>query len=465
MNDNHIKQSPMLSLLSLGGGSNGIILGGSLNPVIEAVAGITPMSNVPPISSSNFPDILPSPAAFLFNGASNTPPIAAVDHIDVVFPTDVITNGFTLEFWFNCTKTTTCFIVTQINPAGGDPNSCWRIERNNAGSGTIEFGINSGAGFGSSEYISSNFPDNQWHHCVCTFESGTARIFKNGLVDSTFSATTTPSHQGNNIVRIGARMDSTPYAYGGQISEVRVWGKVLSNPKILEQYNNTRKNSYGGAHDIVLNLDGRNHSGGWFGGNTWKDMSGNGNNGTISGASWFNGYFQFDGSNDQISVADSSDFDIGTSDFTIEFWGYMDTLPSSGDEYGMVGQDGSGSDQGVAVRWKNDGGIYRVIFNIGGLGSMEPPFPSIGAQIWKYCAVGRRSGTSFVNVDGVDISTSSSFTGSINNSSNPFYVGRSFFSGRYLDGRIARVRFTRGHGLSTTDLLQKFNAEKSSFGL
>ena len=70
-----------------------------------------------------------------------------------------------------------------------------------------------------------------------------------------------------------------------------------------------------------------------------------------------------------------------------------------------------------------------------------------------------------MGLDGVDISTTSSFTGSINNSSNPFYVGRSFFSGRYLDGRIARVRFTRGHGLSTTDLLQKFNAEKSSFGL
>ena len=464
MNDNHIKQSPMLSLLSLGGGSNGIILGGSLNPVIEAVAGITPMANTPPISSSNFPDILPSPAAFLFNGASNSN-INLTDHFNVDYSDDLVTNGFTLEFWFHCGKTTTQFIVTQMNPLGGDPNSCWRIERNNAGSGTIEFGINSGAGFNGSEYISSNFPDNQWHHCICTFESGTARIFKNGLVDSTFSATTSPSHQPDNIVRIGARMNSTPYAYGGQISEVRVWGKVLSNPKILEQYNNTRKNSYGGAHDIVLNLDGRNHSGGWFGGNTWKDMSGNGNNGTISGASWFNGYFQFDGSNDQISVADSSDFDIGTSDFTIEFWGYMDTLPSSGDEYGMVGQDGSGSDQGVAVRWKNDGGIYRVIFNVGGLGSMEPPFPSIGAQIWKYCAVGRRSGTSFVNVDGVDISTTSSFTGSINNSSNPFYVGRSFFSGRYLDGRIARVRFTRGHGLSTTDLLQKFNAEKSSFGL
>ena len=238
MNDNHIKQSPMLSLLSLGGGSNGIILGGSLNPVIDVVAGITPMSNTPPISSSNFPDILPSPAAFLFNGASNTN-VNLTDHFNVDYSDDLITNGFTLEFWFHCGKTTTQFVVTQINALGGDPNSCWRIERNNAGSGTIEFGINSGGGFGGSEYVSSNFPDNEWHHCVCTFEPGTAKIYKNGMIDSTFSATNSPAHQPGNLVRIGARMNSTPFGYGGRISEVRVWDKVLSDTKILKLYDST----------------------------------------------------------------------------------------------------------------------------------------------------------------------------------------------------------------------------------
>ena len=464
--NNYIKQSPMLSLVSLGGGSNSILVNSSSGPALEVVAGITPMSNntATGVNSLNFPSVNSNPDAFLFNGASNIPPIAAVDHIDIVFPDDVITDGFSLEFWFNCTKSTTNFIVTQINRAGGDSNSCWRIERNNAANGTIEFGINGGAGFSGSEHISTNFPDNQWHHCMCTFESGTAKIYKNGLVDSTFSATTSPSHQPNNIVRIGARMDSTPYAYGGQISEVRVWKEVLSDLQVLRQYNLTRKSSYGGAHDLVLNLDGRNHSAGWFAGNTWKDTSGNNNNGTISGASWFNGYFQFDGSNDQISVPDSSDFDIGTSDFTIEFWGYMDTLPSSGDEYGMVGQTDLSSN-GVDIRWKNDGGTYKVIYRIGGVGSMEPAFPSISAQVWKYCACGRRSGTSFVNIDGVDISTNNFSNTSIPGSSEPFYIGRSFFSSRYLDGRIAAVRFYVNGSLSEIQTKQNFNAHKARFGI
>ena len=241
--NSYIKQSPMLSLPSLGGGSNSILVGGN-SPAINIQAGVTPLFNSGPVNSLNFPSLNTSPDAFLFNGASNSPPLSAVDHIDYVFSDDVITNGFSIEFWFNCTKSTTSFIVTQMNPAGGDPNSCWRIERNNAGSGTIEFGINSGTGFGSSEYVSSNFPDNEWLYCVCTFESGTAKIYKNGSIDSTFSATTSPSHQGNNIVRLGARMDSTPFAYGGQIAEFRLWKKVITDIQVLNTWT-SRKTNYG----------------------------------------------------------------------------------------------------------------------------------------------------------------------------------------------------------------------------
>ena len=243
MNNFFKKESPLLSVSSLGGSSNSTLVR-KRGALIDLAAGVTPLANGGPVNSINFPSLNTSPNAWLFNGASNTPPLSAVDHIDYVFSDDVITNGFSIEFWFNCTKGTTCFIVTQINRAGGDSNSCWRIERNNSGSGTIEFGINSGSGFAGSEYVSSNFPDNEWLYCVCTFESGTAKIYKNGSIDSTFSATTSPSHQGNNIVRLGARMDSTPYAYGGQIAEFRLWNKVISADQVSNTWT-SRKATYG----------------------------------------------------------------------------------------------------------------------------------------------------------------------------------------------------------------------------
>lgn len=485
MNDNHIKQSPMLSLLSLGGGSNGIILGGSLNPVIEAVAGITPMLTVPPISSSNFPDVLPSPAAFLFNGASNSN-INLTDHFNVDYSDDLVTNGFTLEFWFHCGKTTTQFIVTQMNPLGGDPNSCWRIERNNAGNGSIEFGINNaGGGFGGSEHVSFNFPDNEWHHCVCTFEPGTAKIYKNGMIDSTFSATNNPSHQPNNIVRIGARINSSPFGYGGRISEVRVWDKVLSDTKILKLYDSTAAkyagDTFGGAtsngnmHATSFDLDAANYNASdssdaslWQGAKTVTAAYTN--TATLyNGPTWngdFGGYFQFDGSNDYAAIT-NPEYSFSSDNFMMDAWVYMDTLPSSGNEYGITGWVDATA--GCAVKFKNDGGTMKVIFDLRGVGSYEPAVPALTAQTWIYCACGRRNSVYYVNINGQEIGTSTNTADATNHTIDgtqpPWYIGRSFFSSRELDGRIAVARFWEFYSLSMAELTQRYNGEKSRYGL
>jgi len=242
MNNFFKKESPLLSVASLGGSSNSPLVR-KRGALIDLAAGVTPLANGGPVNSINFPSLNTSPNAWLFNGASNSN-LSISDHIDYVFPDDVITNGFSIEFWFNCTKSTTSFIVTQMNPAGGDSNSCWRIERNNSGNGSIEFGVNGGTAFSGSEYISPDFPDNQWLYCVCTFESGTAKIYKNGSINDTFSATTTPQYQGNNIVRLGARMNATPYAYGGQIAEFRLWNKVISADQVSNTWT-SRKATYG----------------------------------------------------------------------------------------------------------------------------------------------------------------------------------------------------------------------------
>lgn len=479
MNDNHIKQSPMLSLLSLGGGSNGIILGGTLNPVIDVVAGITPLSNVPPISSTNFPDSTSGPAAFLFNGASNVN-VNLTDHLDVDYSDDLVTNGFTLEFWFHCGKTTTQFVVTQINPLGGDPNSSWRIERNNSTSGTIEFGINSGGGFGGSEHISTNFPDNEWHHCVCTFEPGTAKIYKNGMIDSTFNATNNPAHQPGNLVRIGARMNSTPFGYGGRIAEVRVWDKVLSDTKILKQYDSTVakyavENTYQNQHATSFDLDAANYDANnetspslWQGAKTinlpYTNIA------TLhNGPIWngdFGGYFEFDGSNDYADIFEP-EYSFSSQNFMMDFWAYMDTLPSSGDEYGMTGWVDATA--GCCVKWKNDGGTMKVIFELKGVGSYEPAVPALTAQSWIYCACGRRNGVYYVNVNGQEIGTSTNTADvtnhAIDGTQPPWYIGRNFFSGREFDGRIAVARFWEFYSLSMAELTQRYNGEKSRYGL
>jgi len=59
-------------------------------------------------------------------------------------------------------------------------------------------------------------------------------------------------------------------------------------------------------------------------GSVLKDSSGNGNDGTIYGATWVDGKFgkalSFDGVDDYVDCGNDRIFDFGTNTFTIETW-------------------------------------------------------------------------------------------------------------------------------------------------
>ena len=68
---------------------------------------------------------------------------------------------------------------------------------------------------------------------------------------------------------------------------------------------------------LVLYVDARNSSSYSGSGNTWSDLSGQGNNGTITGATYNNsGWFNFDGSNDRINF--SALLAAGDDTYTLE---------------------------------------------------------------------------------------------------------------------------------------------------
>ena len=163
------------------------------------------------------------------------------------------TGGFTLEFWFNGDGTGAAaeFICAmgRMGTGNGDSNSSIRIERNNAGSGTIEFGVNNGVSFGSNELVSNNFPNGTWHHCVCTYDAGTGTriIYKNGLFDvqdTTFSGTPNYPHT-DMTFRIGARADDAAYGFDGEMGEFRIYPYALRASQVFQNYNATKFNYTG----------------------------------------------------------------------------------------------------------------------------------------------------------------------------------------------------------------------------
>ena len=88
--------------------------------------------------------------------------------------------------------------------------------------------------------------------------------------------------------------------------------------------------------NLVFCLDAANTKSYGGSGTTWTDLSGKGNNGTLTSMNGSNynsangGYLDFDGSIDQINCGSSDDFAFGTGDFTIEFWCNPDTVGTEG---------------------------------------------------------------------------------------------------------------------------------------
>jgi hypothetical protein len=95
---------------------------------------------------------------------------------------------------------------------------------------------------------------------------------------------------------------------------------------------------YGGivTNGLVLALDAAKKDSYPGSGTLWRDISGNGNNGTLTNGPTFNsgngGSIVFDGVNDYVQYETSLDpYISGNRDFTIELWVYKNT---SGD--GMI---------------------------------------------------------------------------------------------------------------------------------
>ena len=173
---------------------------------------------------------------------------------------------------------------------------------------------------------------------------------------------------------------------------------------------------------------------------------------TVSGAvanyafsNFYGGSYYFDGSNDNVVVADSTDYDFGTADFTTEVWFYATSI--SGDQYIMSFTGGA------ANAGHNGINIYNSNWRIGGFNNyLIEGNVGLVANKWIHVAISRESGTLRVFVDGSKIgetsanvsfdSTSAIFFGS--------YAGSSLY---YGPGYMQDARVYRGVAKYTSNFI------------
>jgi hypothetical protein len=173
-------------------------------------------------------------------------------------------------------------------------------------------------------------------------------------------------------------------------------------------------------------------------GTTVTDASGNGNNGTVSNATWstagkYGKALQFNGTNALVTIPDAASLHLSTA-MTLEAWvdpstvnsAWRDVVYKGNDNYYLEGTSGNGSFP--------DGGTIA-----GGSYADAVGTAKLATGTWTFLALTYDGSTLRLYVNGTQVA-STAHTGAIATSSNPLQIGGDSIYGQYFAGLIDNVR-------------------------
>ena len=212
---------------------------------------------------------------------------------------------------------------------------------------------------------------------------------------------------------------------------------------------------------LVLCLDSANTKSYGGSGTTWTDVSGSGNNGTISGAthtSGADGYFTFDGSNDVITGESCLTLFTDDTDYTIEMWVKFDDVTT---RRTII----SGYKSGDADRWDlevSNGKLQGGHHDQGYFTSTA----SVVTGKWYHLVFVHDHAFSLWRVF-IDTSTDVTHANAGRDLTSNIALGigdRAESSIGHLDGQISIVRIY-SRALSATEVKQNFDALRGRYGI
>lgn len=203
---------------------------------------------------------------------------------------------------------------------------------------------------------------------------------------------------------------------------------------------------------LVMHLDAGNAASYPSSGTAWTDLSGNGNNGTLTNGPTYNpadgGQIVFDGVNDFVGVGNPAGLQLSV--LTLEIW-FRATNSNSGYR-GLLAKE---------LAW----GLYLSSNILGSYDTPSSTFNSTGINAgdntWRQAVLTiAAGGAASIYVNGSVIST---HFGSVGSQANPVTVG-SAFGIQFMSGAIAITRIYN-RALFAHEVLQNFNTNRGRFGL
>jgi len=234
------------------------------------------------------------------------------------------------------------------------------------------------------------------------------------------------------------------------------------------------------TNGLVLALDAGNTKSYTSGSTTWRDISGNGRNGTLTSSPTYSningGSIAFNNTSSYCAFSGNT-FNISpgtTGELSLEIWVYP-TGPyspyiqgSATNLGGFFGQGFYNSSIGWGIGMNTTSGVNNFAFQVRNFSTISQPTSSFTNNNW-YHVVGTftRNENVRLYVNGILTAvTSSANIGnlSITPSLNDAAIGRGGSLPFYAGGNISAARIYN-RPLSPTEVLQNYNATKTRFGL
>ena len=320
--------------------------------------------------------------------------------------------------------------------------------------------------------------DDEWHYLVVTGSaggsSGSLKLYTDGVDTSLSSSYAVESiTRSTTTIYMGIASDNG-HDFMGYIASVAIYSRILTPAEVKQNYEATKSRFAPRItkSGLVGNWDAGDPES-YNGGSTWKDTA-NDNNGTLSGDTFFNtaggGSFTFNSADDYVTIANESNFDIGTA-CTITAWVYLDSLGDS--DYGRIIDKASALSSSTLDGFHfhcNTSNSFGAAVGCSTTNARSVSATSVlSLNTWMHLVmVFNEDGSKKIKQykDGVKLTlaTDTAGAGSIDNSSVSPRIGN--YAGdtsRSFDGDIAVVRFY-DKALSAAEILDNYQKTKGRFG-
>jgi len=378
-----------------------------------------------------------------FDGASY---LSYPDNTDLRMETE----DFTIEGWINITtlpSSAEAPIITKW--AGGHRSYELAITQTTH---RVTFLISDDGNWnGDSVEGTTSLSADTWYHIAITYDGSNIRVYLDGILEGTYGYSSGAFGSSQNV-EVGGLTDASRY-FAGYIDGLRIHkGKALWTENFIPPTSPVEQVDEETV--LLLHCDGTNGSTSFpDAGVTQHTVTANADAQVSTTESKFGGAAAyFDGTGDYLSIPDSTDWDFGSDDFTLEMWVKYDSV--SGFK-SLLAQYSSNNywhlyHYGVDNKFyfKNRvGGVYNIYFTVN-----HTPV----VDTWYHFALVRRNTTDWkFYVDGVSqtITWDAHTSDIMGTFTAPLTIGYDDDLAAYFNGYIDELRISKGIARWTEDFI------------